>query len=244
MEIDNFNNKINFIQTGEDSVSMSKTFIASVFSWMSAALIITAIVAYYFAYDTQLFSLLVDDVAKKITPLGYFAIFAPVGLSFLIPAAFKRFSYSALLLCYLLFAFLMGVSLCFIFYIYTASSIYTVFLSCAGMFGLMAVVGYTTKTDLTKFGSIMLMGALGIVISSIINFFVASDTFSYIIGFIGVIVFTGLTAYQVQELKQLGATSHIDSDSGKRYVLQGALSLYITFINLFISLLRVFGDRK
>lgn len=243
MEINKFNN-VDYAQSQEESASMSKTFIASVFSWMSAALVITAIVAYYFAYDTQLFSLLVDNVARKITPLGYVAIFAPVGLSFLMPAAFKRFTYPVLLLCYLLFAFLMGVSLSFIFYIYTTSSIYTVFLSCAGMFGLMAVVGYTTKTDLTKFGSIMLMGAMGIVISSIINFFIASDTFSYIIGCIGVLVFTGLTAYQVQELKQLGATSSITTDAGKKYVIQGALGLYITFINLFISLLRVFGDRK
>lgn len=127
---------------------------------------------------------------------------------------------------------------------YTASSIYTVFLSCAGMFGLMAVVGYTTKTDLTKFGSIMIMAALGIVISSVINFFLASDTFSYIIGFLGIIVFTGLTAYQVQMLKELGAMESTESETGKKYVIQGAFGLYITFINLFLSLLRVFGDRK
>jgi FtsH-binding integral membrane protein len=242
----NLNVKSNFdyVQSQDESASMSRTFMANVFSWMAAALIITAIVAYYFAFNLQLFSLLVDTQLGKITPIGYIAIFSPVALSFLMPAAFKRFSYPALLLFYLLFSFVMGVSLSFIFYIYTASSIYTTFLSCAGMFGLMAVAGYTTKTDLTKFGTIMLMGAMGIVITSIVNFFIGSDTVSYIIGFLGIIIFTGLTAYQVQTLKTLGATSSVTSDSGRKYVLQGALGLYITFINLFISLLRVFGGRK
>lgn len=240
MEINNFN----YVQSKEESASMSRTFVASVFSWMSAALVVTAIIAYYFAFDKQLLTYLIDFEAGKMTGLGYVAVFAPVGISFLLPTAFKRFSYSALLLLFLAFSVLMGISLSFIFLMYTASSIYTVFLSCAGMFGLMAVVGYTTKTDLTKFGSIMIMAVFGIVISSCINFFVGNDTFSYIIGFLGIIVFTGLTAYQVQELKQLGAMESIDSETGKKYVIQGAFGLYITFINLFISLLRVFGDRK
>jgi FtsH-binding integral membrane protein len=238
------NNNFDNIQSLEDTATMSKTFMASVFSWMSAALVITGIVAYYFAYDLQLFSLLVNPQLGKLTSLGYIAIFSPVALSFLMPMAFKRFSYSVLLLFYLLFSFLMGVSLSFIFYIYTTSSIYSMFLSCAAMFGAMAVAGYTTKTDLTKFGTIMAMGAMGVVISSLVNFFIGGDTMSYIIGVVGIIVFTGLTAYQVQALKEIGATSSIDSESGKKYVLQGALALYITFINLFISLLRVFGDRK
>ncbi|HRG38978.1 MAG TPA: Bax inhibitor-1/YccA family protein [Bacteroidia bacterium] len=240
METNNFN----YVQSQGESASMSKTFVASVFSWMSAALVITAIVAYYFANDLQLLSLLVNFETGKMNGLGYVAVFAPLGISFLLPVAFKRFSYVAILLLFLTFAILMGVSLSFIFLMYTASSIYTVFLSCAGMFGLMAVVGYTTKTDLTKFGSIMMMAVLGLVISSVINFFVASDTFSYIIGFIGVIVFTGLTAYQVQALKELGATESTESETGKKYVIHGAFSLYITFINLFLSLLRIFGDRK
>jgi FtsH-binding integral membrane protein len=261
METNNFDNNLNtnrssttetdlngsnygYMQSPELSASMSRTFVANVFSWMAAALIITAIVAYYFAYDPQLFSLLVDTQLGKITAFGYFAIFSPVALSFLMPVAFSRFSYPVLLLFYLLFSCLMGVSLSFIFYIYTTSSIYTVFLSCAGMFGIMAIAGYTTKTDLTKFGTILFMGAMGVVISSVVNYFMDNDTFSYIIGVVGILVFTGLTAYQVQTLKELGATSSITSDSGKKYVLQGALGLYITFINLFISLLRVFGNRK
>jgi FtsH-binding integral membrane protein len=239
----NVDSNYNFTQASELS-SMSRTFIASVFSWMAAALVITAIVAYYFASDLQLFSLLVDTQLGKITTLGYVAIFSPVALSFLIGPAFNRFSYPVLLLFYLLFSFLMGVSLSFIFYIYTAGSIYSMFLACSAMFGVMAVAGYTTKTDLTKFGTIMFMGAMGVVIASLVNFFIGGDTMSYIIGVIGIIVFTGLTAYQVQTLKELGATSSIDSDSGKKYVLQGALGLYITFINLFMSLLRVFGNRK
>jgi FtsH-binding integral membrane protein len=112
------------------------------------------------------------------------------------------------------------------------------------MFGLMAVVGYTTNTDLTKFGSIMMMGLIGIIIATLINFFLQSSGLDYIISFVGVLVFTGLIAYDVQKLKRIGAGIEYGSEVASKLVIMGALSLYMDFLNLFLFLLRLFGDRK
>jgi FtsH-binding integral membrane protein len=240
METNNFN----YVQTQEESASMSKTFVASVFSWMSAALVITAVVAYYFSQSAQLLSLLVNPELGKLTILGYIVMFAPILFVLAMSAGFNRFSYPVLLVLFLLYAAIMGASLSFIFLAYTSASIAGTFAASAGMFGLMAVVGYTTKTDLTKFGSIMFMGLIGIVIASLINMFLQNDTMDYIISFIGVLVFTGLTAYDVQKLKNIGSGVQFGIESTSKLVIMGALNLYLDFINLFLFLLRMFGDRK
>ena len=112
------------------------------------------------------------------------------------------------------------------------------------MFGFMAVLGYTTKTDLTKFGSIMMMGLVGIIIASVVNIFMQSSQMDYIISFIGVLVFTGLTAYDVQKLKRIGSSAEADSENMRKMTIFGALTLYLDFINLFLFLLRFFGNRK
>lgn len=240
MEINNFN----YAQQKEEASSMSKTFIASVFSWMSAALVITSVVAYYFAHSIELFSLLVNPEKGGLSVLGYVVMFAPIIFVIAMSAGFNRFSYPVLLFLFLLYSAVMGASLSFIFLAYTSSSIAGTFASAAGMFGLMAIVGYTTKTDLTKFGSIMFMGLIGIIVASLINWFLQSDGLNYIISFIGVLVFTGLTAYDVQKLKNIGAGVEFGLESTKKLVIMGALNLYLDFINLFLFLLRLFGDRK
>ena len=112
------------------------------------------------------------------------------------------------------------------------------------MFGIMALVGYTTNTDLTRLGNILMMALVGMIIAGIVNFFMKSDTMSYIISFIGVIVFTGLTAYDVQKLKNIGSGAEYGTESTNKLAIMGALNLYLDFINLFLSLLRMFGDRK
>jgi len=112
------------------------------------------------------------------------------------------------------------------------------------MFGFMAVLGYTTKTDLTKFGSIMLMGLVGIIIASVVNMFMRSPQMDYIISFIGVLIFTGLTAYDVQKLKRIGQNASDDGEAMRKMTIFGALTLYLDFINLFLFLLRFFGNRK
>lgn len=240
METNNFN----YVQSEQETSAMSKTFMASVFSWMFAALAITSVVAYYFAHDSTLFATLVNVELHKLTTLGYVVMFAPLAFILVISFGFNRLSYPILLLLFLLFSGVMGMSLSFIFQQYTSGSIYGTFAAASGMFGLMAVVGYTTKTDLTKFGSIMMMGLVGIIIASVINWFLQSDSMSYIISFIGVLVFTGLTAYDVQKLKRIGAGVEYGTEVASKLVIMGALNLYMDFLNLFLFLLRIFGDRK
>ena len=240
METNNFN----YVPSQDVKNTMSRTFVASVFSWMFAALAITSVVAYYFGHSLQLISLLVNPEVGGLTPLGYIVMFAPIGFVLAMSLGFNRLSYPVLLFLFLLYSAVMGASLSFIFLAYTAGSIYGTFAAAAGMFGLMAVVGYTTKTDLTRFGSIMMMAVFGIVIASIINWFIGSDGLSYLISFIGVLVFTGLTAYDVQKLKNIGAGVAYGQESTSKLVLLGALSLYLDFINLFLFLLRLFGNRK
>lgn len=240
METNNFN----YVQSHEESATLSKTFIASVFSWMFAALAITSIVAYYFAGSVELLSLLVNVEAGGLTTLGWVVMFAPIGFVLAMSLGFNRFSYPVILFLFLLYSAVMGASLSFIFLAYTASSIFGTFMAASGMFGLMAVVGYTTKTDLTKFGSIMMMGLVGIIIASIINWFIGSSGLDYIISFVGVLVFTGLVAYDVQKLKRIGAGVEFGTATTSKLVILGALNLYLDFINLFLFLLRLFGDRK
>lgn len=240
METNNFN----FVQSQQDTTSMSKTFVANVFSWMFAALAITSVVAYYFGNSIELLSMLVNVERGGLTGLGYFVMFAPIGFVFAMSLGFNRFSYPVILFLFLLYSAIMGASLSFIFLAYTPGSIFGTFAAASGMFGLMAVVGYTTKTDLTRFGSIMMMGLIGIIIASIINFFLQSSGLDYMISFIGVLVFTGLVAYDVQKLKRIGAGVEYRNETTSKLVILGALNLYLDFINLFLFLLRLFGNRK
>jgi FtsH-binding integral membrane protein len=237
-------NNINFIRTQSEASTMSKTFIANVFSWMFAALTITSVVAYYFAHDMSLMSLLINQEAGGLSILGYVVMFAPIGFVLAMSMGFQRFSYPVILFLFLIYSAVMGASLSFIFLAYTSSSIYGTFAAAAGMFGLMSVVGYTTKTDLTNFGSIMMMALVGLIIASVINWFLQSSGLDYIISFVGVLVFTGLTAYDVQKLKNIGAGVEFGSATTSKLVILGALNLYLDFINLFLMLLRLFGDRE
>lgn len=235
---------INLAGSNEQAREMSKTFLSSVFSWMFAALAITSIVAYYFGNSVALLSMLVNPEVGGLTTLGYVVMFAPLAFVLLISFGFNRLSYPALLFLFIIYSAVMGMSLSFIFLAYTAGSIFSTFIAASGMFGVMAIVGYTTKTDLTKFGSIMMMGLVGIIIASVINMFMQSGTMEYIISFIGVLVFTGLTAYDVQKLKNIGAGVELGTAATGKLVIMGALTLYLDFINLFLMLLRLFGDRR
>ncbi len=169
---------------------------------------------------------------------------APLGFVLLMSFRFQRLSSGTLTLLFGGYSVIMGMSLSFILLAFTASSVFQTFAVTAGMFGLMAFLGYTTKTDLTRFGSLMIMGLIGIILASVVNWFLHSATMEYIISFIGVIIFTGLTAYDVQKLKRIGAGIEFGSESGNKLVIMGALTLYLDFINLFLFLLRFLGDRR
>ena len=236
-------NKFNTINNPIDgSISSTRTFISGVFTWMFLALTVTAITAYLFASNPELIGLLITPTGMSM--FGYFVMFAPFGFVLLMGMGFARFSSALLTLFFAIFAVLMGMSLSFIFMAYTLGSIYVTFAITAGMFGIMALTGYTTNTDLTKFGSIMFMGLIGIVIASIVNMFMRSSMMDYIISFIGVLVFTGLTAYDVQKLKRIGEGAVYGAESTKKLMVMGALTLYLDFINLFLFLLRFLGNRK
>lgn len=149
--------------------STAKSFMTGVFTWMFLALTVTAITSYLFGTSDQLFSMLINPETHGSTGLGLFVMFSPLGFVLLMSLGFNKLSSQVLTLLFTVFAVLMGMSLSFIFKAYTASSIYATFAICAGMFGVMAIAGYTTSTDLTKFGSIMFMGLIGIIIASIVN---------------------------------------------------------------------------
>jgi FtsH-binding integral membrane protein len=227
--------------------SASKKFFANVFLWMFVALAVSSIAAFVFASSPTILSYLVAE--KGFTILGYIAIFAPLGLVMLMGAAMQRLSFPALVGFFLLYSVLTGVMLSFILLIYAAASIVICFVAAAIIFAVMAVMGYTTDVDLSKFGPILMAGVIGLVVVSVINMFIGSDTLGYILGFVGIAIFTALTAYKVQEIKRIGEGldengNEIALADSKKLAIMGALSLYITFINLFLSLLRVFGDRR
>jgi FtsH-binding integral membrane protein len=241
----NFNEPVE-IQNVSSEI-MSKTFTARVFSWMFLGLLVTGLVSYIFAATPSLIGLLLTQTATggvSMSVLGWVIMFAPLGLVLLMGAGMSKLSYPAMIGVFLVYAGLMGMSLSFIFLAYTASSIFTVFLISAGMFGAMALVGYTTHTDLTKFGSLMMMLLVGIIIASIVNLFMHSSSFSYMLSFLCVAVFTGLTAYDVQKIKRIGAQINADGSTTGKMAIWGALSIYLDFVNLFLALLRIFGNRR
>jgi uncharacterized protein len=230
-------------QTGNPTATIAKSFLPKVFGWMFFALSITAIISMWFASDASLISLLIK-AEGGLSLLGWVVMLAPIGFVMLMSFTFNKLSFSTLLILFTVYSVLMGMSLSFIFLVYTAGSIATTFAIAAAMFGAMALTGYYTKTDLTSFGSIMYMGLIGIIIASLVNFFMKSDMLYYIISYVGVAVFTGLTAYDVQRLKRLGQEAAMDETTANKMAVMGALNLYLDFINLFLMLLRLFGDRR
>ena len=229
------------------SNAIAKSFLSNVFTYMAAALGITGLIAYLFGTDINLLTMLYhveNGILTKPNILGYIVMFAPFGFVLLMSGGFQRFSSLTLSVLFVVFAILMGMSLSTVFLIYTGTSIFSTFAVTSGTFAIMAVLGYTTKTDLTKFGSILMMGLIGIILASIVNMFVGNGTMELIISVLGVLIFTGLTAYDVQKLKRIGSGVEYGTDTTNKLAIMGALSLYLDFINLFLFLLRFMGDRK
>jgi FtsH-binding integral membrane protein len=224
--------------------SVVQSFMANVFSWMFLALAVTAATAYFFASDAGLIGSMINSVTGKINMFGWIVMLAPFALVMFMTFSIHKLSFGTLSLLFMIYSILMGMSLSFILMIYTSSSIFLTFIVTAATFGIMAFMGYTTKTDLSKFGSLMMMGLVGIIFASIVNFFMKSSSLDYIISFIGVLVFTGLTAYDVQKLKRIANGQQYGQLPMSKLVILGALNLYLDFINLFLFLLRFLGNRK
>lgn len=228
------------------TVTTQNTILRSAFAWMSLAMVLTTISALLFAFIPELTSLLLEPTELggfKPTMLAYGVMFAPLIFVMAMSFGVNKMSIPVLIATFVAYSIVNGISFSFIFFIYNIGSIYKVFLSTAALFAIMAIAGYTTKTDLTKLGSLLMIGLIGIVIASLINFFMHSAQMDYIISILGVIIFTGLTAYDVQKIKNIGEQA-VDSSEARKYGIMGALTLYLDFINLFMFLLRLFGGRK
>jgi uncharacterized protein len=231
----------NNLQFHDDAVltndaAVSKAFVANVFSYMTLALVISGAVASIFGLNNDLFLQLM-----AIPGMMWILMLAPFAFILIMSFGINKLSLPVLFVLFIAFAATMGLSLSSIFIIFDLGVIFKVFLITAGLFGTMAVLGYTTKTDLTAFGGILTMALIGIVIASLVNMFLGSETMDYVISCIGVLVFTGLTAYDVQKIKRIGAGVEYGTASAGKLALMGALTLYLDFVNLFLFLLRIFG---
>ena len=222
--------------------AMSTAFPAlmrKVFVWMTLALAITGLTAYGVATSPALLSLI---FSSKVTFFGL--IIAEFALVFAISGAINRLSLSTATLLFILYSVVNGATLSSIFFAFSVATIGKVFFITAGTFGAMALVGYTTKTDLTSMGKLLFMALLGIIIASVVNIFVASSGLDLILSYVGVLVFVGLTAYDTQKIKQMCQSAPDAGESTQKLALIGALSLYLDFINLFLYLLRIFGNNR
>lgn len=225
------------------SKSITREFFKNVYTYMFAALSVSGIVAYYTGTPDFFSKYFLKSAGTGMSPLFWVVSFAPVGLGLLIQMAYQRLSFLSLLILFLIFSALMGLSLSSVMLIYSINEIALTFFVAAGAFGGMAILGFTTKTDLTKFGSLMYMSFIGIFIAGITNIWFQSNTMSFIIAVIGVFVFTGLTAYYMQSLKSIAQNQMMSEIDRAKLSLIGGLQLYILFINLFMSLLRILGGR-
>jgi hypothetical protein len=216
-------------------------FIRSVYNWMGIGLALTGFIAYYVSNDAAIQNLIFGN---KIVFFGL--IIAELGLVLAISARVNKMQASTATALFVLYAALNGATLSAIFLIYTSSSITSTFFICSATFIACSVFGMTTKRDLTSMGGFMAMGLIGILIASVVNIFIKSSAMNMIISYIGVIVFVGLTAYDTQKLKNMAMTQPDGLEAGviRKGAILGALSLYLDFINLFLMLLRILGNRE
>ena len=236
-------NELNYgTTTREQELSMSAAFpilMRKVYVWMTLALVITGVTAYGVATSP---GLMMAIATNKL--LFRRLIIAEFGLVLAISAAINKLSLTTATLLFVLYSVINGATLSFIFAIYTMSSIASVFFITAGTFAVMAVIGYTTKKDLTSMGKILFMALIGIIIATIVNIFLKSTGLQMIVSYLGVLIFVGLTAYDSQKIKQMLLMAPDAGEGAQKIALLGALSLYLDFVNLFIYLLRIFGRRE
>ncbi len=216
-------------------------FIRSVYNWMAIGLALTGFVAFY-VYNTPA----LRDLIFGNMILFYGLIIAELALVFTISARVHKMQASTATALFVLYAVLNGATLSFIFLIYTHSSIASTFFVCAATFIACSIYGWTTKRDLTSMGGFMMMGLIGIIIATVVNLFIRSSAMHMIIGYIGVLIFIGLTAYDTQHLKTMAVSQPADIGAGavRKGAILGALKLYLDFINLFLMLLRILGNRE
>jgi FtsH-binding integral membrane protein len=214
-----------------------RDYMLRVYNYMASGLALTGIVAYVFAQylDTH------RELAHS--PVMFIIMLAPLGLVMLMSFGAQRMQASTLQLVFWLYSGLMGLSLASVFLVFTGASVARVFFITAGTFAGMSLYGYTTRRDLSQFGSFLFMGLIGIIIASLVNIFLASSALQFAISVIGVLVFTGLTAWDTQQIKEMYYAGD-DRETGSKKAIMGALRLYLDFINLFMMLMQLLGTRR
>ena len=214
-------------------------FMVRVYNWMGAGLGITGVMAFYIANTPTMLNILMGNPILPIV-----LIVAQIGLVFWLASRVMQMSVSQATGVFLLYAGLTGITFSTLFVVYTAASITSTFLVTAGTFGAMSFYGYTTKKDLTSWGSFLFMGLIGLIIASLVNMFMQSPMLHWIITYAGVLIFVGLTAYDTQKIKEMNILGNEGTDEDTKEAIRGALTLYLDFINLFLVLLRIMGDRR
>ena len=228
--------------TADQQLSMSVAFpvlMRKVYVWMTLALVITGFTSYGVATSPGILQAIYGNQL-----LFWGMIIAEFALVIGVSAAIHRLSLTTATLMFILYSVINGALLSYIFLVYTASSVATVFFITAGTFGAMALLGYTTKTDLSSIGKYLIMALIGLIIATVVNLFIQSTGFTLILSYVGVLIFVGLTAYDSQKIKQMLLQAPDAGEGAQKLALLGALTLYLDFINLFIYLLRIFGRRN
>ena len=218
---------------------MVASLFKSTYMQMAAALTVTALTAFFLSESLSFQLMIINNPS-----IMWIAIFAELGVVMWLSARLFSMSMTSATLLFILYSVLNGVTLSVIFLIYEMDVIATTFGVTAGMFFVTSLIGYITRMNLSKLGSVFMMLLIGIIIATVVNIFVGSETLYWIITYVGVIVFVGLTAYDTNKLKQLYLEHGDNGEAGQKLALMGALTLYLDFINLFLFLLRIFGDRR
>jgi FtsH-binding integral membrane protein len=219
--------------------SFQALFITKVYNWMALALFVTGLVAYFTASSPQMINAI---ISSKL--IFYGLLISELLLVIYLTSAIQKLSQNMVITGFLIYSVLNGLTMSVIFLVYTSNSIATTFYVTAGTFGAMSLYGYYTKKDLTSIGNIAIMALIGIIIASIVNMFLKNEMMYWIITYLGVAVFVALTAYDTQKLKEIGNKGFVNGENMEKMSILGALTLYLDFINLFLFLLRIFGDRK
>ena len=224
-----------YSRSADQVIVRQNTLVRQVYAWMAAGLAVTAFMALVTLSSPAIFNAVVGN---KLVFYGL--MIGELALVFTLSGAIHKLSTTAAMLIFVAYSALNGITLSVVALVYTANSITSTFVITGGMFGAMSIYGYMTKRDLTSWGSFLFMGLIGVVIASVVNIFVGSSSVSWVISGIGVIVFTGLTAYDTWKIKEMAA----QGTEGRKPAILGALTLYLDFINLFLMLLRFTGNRR
>lgn len=225
--------------TAEQTQVIQAVFMSKVYTWMSGGLAITGLIAMWVASTPELISAIIEN---RMVFFGL--IIGEVLLVGYLISVIQKISAQTAGIIFTAYAALNGLTLSVVFLAYTSASIGTTFFVTAGTFGAMSIYGYYTKKDLTSWGNLLFMALIGLIIASVVNFFMQSEMMYWLITYAGVLIFVGLTAYDTQKIKRMSTANEIGSEAEAKSAIVGALMLYLDFINLFLMLMRILGDRK